>query len=61
MNELKRQSLVRNDNIFFSVQTTSSCVLTFLLIFIIILGDPGADSGGERKSKQAEKYGTKEN
>ena len=60
MNELKRQSLVRNDNIFFSVQTTSSCVLTFLLIFIIILGDPGADSGGERKSKQAEKYGTKE-
>ena len=60
MNELKRQSLVRNDNIFFNVQTTSSCVPTFLLIFIIILGDPGADSGGERKSKQAEKYGTKE-
>ena len=25
-----------------------------------ILGDPGADSGGEGKSKQAEKYGTKE-
>ena len=25
-----------------------------------ILGDPGADSGGERKSKQAEKYGIKE-
>ena len=24
-----------------------------------ILGDPGADSGGKRKSKQAEKYGTK--
>ena len=24
-----------------------------------ILGDPGADSGGEGKSKQAEKYGTK--
>ena len=24
-----------------------------------ILGDPGADSGGERKSKRAEKYGTK--
>ena len=23
-----------------------------------ILGDPGADSGGEGKSKQAEKYGT---
>ena len=27
----------------------------------VILGDPGADSGGEGKSKQAEKYGTKEN
>ena len=25
-----------------------------------ILGDPGADSGGEEKSKRAEKYGTKE-
>ena len=24
-----------------------------------ILGDPGADKGGEGKSKQAEKYGTK--
>ena len=33
----------------------------FLLAFLhaTILGDPGADSGGERKSKQAEKYGTK--
>ena len=59
MNELKRQSLVRNDDIFFSVQTTSSCVPTFLLIFIIILGDPGADSGGERKSKQAENMAQK--
>ena len=26
----------------------------------IILGDPGADGGGEGKSKRAEKYGTKE-
>ena len=25
----------------------------------VILGDPGADSGGEGKSKRAEKYGTK--
>ena len=25
-----------------------------------ILGDPGADSGGEGKSKRAGKYGTKE-
>ena len=24
-----------------------------------ILGDPGADSGNEEKSKRAEKYGTK--
>ena len=27
--------------------------------FISILGDPGADSGGEGKSKRAGKYGTK--
>ena len=27
---------------------------------VAILGDPGADSGGEGKSKRAEKYGTKE-
>ena len=26
---------------------------------VCILGDPGADSGGEGKSKRAEKYGTK--
>ena len=26
---------------------------------LVILGDPGADSGGEGKSKRAEKYGTK--
>ena len=26
---------------------------------MIILGDPGADSGGEGKSKRAGKYGTK--
>ena len=26
----------------------------------IILGDPGADSGGEGESKQAGKYGTRE-
>ena len=25
-----------------------------------ILGDPGVDSGGEGKSKRAEKYGAKE-
>ena len=28
---------------------------------ISILGDPGADSGDKRKSKRAEKYGTKKN
>ena len=27
---------------------------------VTILGDPGADSGGEGKSKQAGKYGTRE-
>ena len=26
---------------------------------VSILGDPGADSGGEGKSKRADKYGTK--
>ena len=29
------------------------------VICCVILGDPGADSGGEGKSKRAEKYGTK--
>ena len=29
------------------------------LTFSNILGDPGADSGGEGKSKRGEKYGTK--
>ena len=28
----------------------------YALIFVSILGDPGADSGGKGKSKQAEKY-----
>ena len=31
-----------------------------LLRDLPILGDPGADSGGEGKSKQAGKYGTRE-
>ena len=35
----------------------ANCDLPFQLI--IILGYPGADSGGEGKSKRAEKYGTK--
>ena len=29
------------------------------IVSVDILGDPGADSGGEEKSKRAEKYGTK--
>ena len=38
-----------------------SCFVDFRKAFycIPILGDPGADSGGEGKSKRAEKYGTK--
>ena len=28
-------------------------------LYTCILGDPGVDSGGEGKSKRAEKYGTK--
>ena len=30
-----------------------------MVVFTLILGDPGADSGGEEKSKRKEKYGTK--
>ena len=30
-----------------------------VIIIFAILGDPGADSGGEGKSKRAEKYGSK--
>ena len=30
-----------------------------LVVPVTILGDPGADSGDEGKSKRAEKYGTK--
>ena len=32
----------------------------FMLLVYDILGDPGADSGGEGKSKQVGKYGTRE-
>jgi len=32
---------------------------TEVTLLASILGDPGADSGGKRKSKRAEKYGTK--
>ena len=58
------------DRLFYLVQTerkfnamaTGRCMfmLTFLLkvLIISILGDPGADSGGEGKSKRAGKYGT---
>ena len=39
---------------------TSKCSkLCSELVAPLILGDPGADSGGEGKSKRAEKYGTK--
>ena len=36
-----------------------STLLFLRYISRCILGDPGADSGGEGKSKLAEKYGTK--
>ena len=39
------------------------CLLLFFWLEytpITILGDPGADSGGEGKSKRVGKYGTKE-
>ena len=43
----------------------SGCLQAFLgdqfkIMMATILGDPGADSGGEGKSKRAEKHGTKE-
>ena len=59
------------DRLFYLVQTdrkfnamaTGRCMfmLTFLLkvLIISILGDPGADSEGDGKSKRAGKYGTK--
>ena len=30
-----------------------------MVVIVFILGDPGAESRGEGKSKQAEKHGTK--
>ena len=33
--------------------------IMMIILFLPILGDPGADKGGEGKSKRAEKYGTK--
>ena len=36
-----------------------SRISDFVIYTCIILGDPGADSGGEGKSEGAEKYGTK--
>ena len=41
-----------------SVKTTTDTQLTLFLLQVI-LGDPGADSGGEGKSKRAGKYGAK--
>ena len=38
---------------------SGSSLLSETLTFSNILGDPGADSGGEGKSKRGEKYGTK--
>ena len=40
-----------------SCHTLVYCLMFFLLLMIKgILGDPGADSEGERKSKRAKKY-----
>ena len=44
---------------FFMYGTSMLSLLNPLNSVEIILGDPGADSGGERKSKRVEKYGTK--
>ena len=43
----------------FSKNASGSYLMIFKSALALILGDPGADSGGEGKSKQAEKYGTK--
>jgi len=37
----------------------NSCFVCLTVLPSLILGDPGADSGGEGKSKRVEKYGTK--
>ena len=46
----------------FRAKREPHCIFLGKKAFIItsILGDPGADSGGEGKSKRAGKYGTKE-
>ena len=46
------------NQVFFRDLQKSSLLFSFNLS-AIILGDPGADSGGEGKSKREEKYGTK--
>ena len=43
---MPRSTQARQDGIFFYG----------LIMFAVILGDPGADKGGEGKSKRAEKY-----
>ena len=45
--------------IYLSANLFVALIFVMLLDFSI-LGDPGANSGGEGKSKRAEKYGTKE-
>ena len=44
--------------IYLSANLFVALIFVMLLDFSI-LGDPGANSGGEGKSKRAEKYGTK--
>ena len=43
-----------------TMNKSRTCIHLFQLRLLPILGDPGADSGGEGKAKWAEKYGTKE-
>ena len=42
-----------------ATQATNQQQFSMVILSNIILGDPGADSGGKGKSKRAEKYDTK--
>ena len=56
----KTYSQNRLNNLSSNCILNSNVLIYSLISACFILGDPGADSGGEGKSKQAGKYGTRE-
>ena len=53
------RKLLRHSDMAFMYKQPLFIYLILSMVCIVILGDPGADSGGEGKSKQVEKYSTK--